>query len=63
MEKTNIKYVCYWVSGHGRPGLGLYGYNDMNYPWERLEDGGQIISISYDQDCDMYIAIFKVREE
>ena len=71
MGKTNIKYVycnspediSYWISGYGRTGLGLHGYNYMSYPWERLKDGSQIISVSYDQSQDMYLVVFRVEEE
>lgn len=70
MGKTNISYVyCnspedirWWLSGCGKNSSGLRGFYYTDY-WEKLKDASQIISVSYDQSHDMYLVVFKVREE
>lgn len=64
MSKINILTVhCnqpidvrYWLAGY----RGGQYYYDEN--WEKLKDGNQIISISWDQSYDDYLVVFRVEE-
>ena len=71
MGKTNIDYVycnspkdiSYWISGFIKNDIGINGFRYWNIAWDRLKDGNQIISVSYDQSQDMYLVVFRVEEE
>ena len=70
-KKVNIEYVycnspediSWWISGNAKNGIGLNGFSYTSYPWEDLKDGSQIISVSYDQNYEMYLVVFRVEEE
>ena len=70
-KKINIDYVycsspkdiSYWISGFAKNDIGIDGFNYWNSAWDELKDGSQIISVSYDQNYDMYLVVFRVEEE
>lgn len=70
-KKINIDYVycnspkdiSYWISGFAKNDIGINGFRYWNIAWEKLKDGSQIISVSYDQSQDMYLVVFRVEEE
>ena len=65
MSRTNILTIyCdhpvdvrYWLAGYRSERY----YYDEN--WEKLKDGNQIISISWDQSHDRYLIAFRVEED
>jgi hypothetical protein len=52
--------VYYWLADRVKFGYECY-YVGEN--WEKLKDGNQVISISWDQSYDQYLVAFKVEEE
>ena len=48
--------VYYWLAGY-RSGR----FVEEN--WEKLKDGNQVVSISWDQSYDEYLVVFRVEEE